>query len=45
MAITNTWSFPNFETDSNNKVKTIKEKFNATSIDNSIKINKQTKGD
>ena len=26
-------------------VKTIKEKFNATSIDNSIKINKQTKGD
>jgi len=26
-------------------VKTIKEKFNATSIDNSIKINKQIKGD
>ncbi len=38
MAITNTWSFPNFETDSENKVKTIHWRYTAVDGDNSASM-------
>ena len=38
MAITNEWSFPNFETDENNKVKTIHWRYTAVDGDNSASM-------
>ena len=38
MAITNTWSFPNFETDSENKVKTIHWRYTAVDGDHSASM-------
>ena len=38
MAIINTWSFPNFETDSNNKVKNIHWRYTAVDGDHSASV-------
>ena len=38
MAITNEWSFPNFETDENNKVKTIHWRYTAVDGDHSASM-------
>ena len=38
MAIINTWSFPNFETDSNNKVKNIHWRYTAVDGDHSASM-------